>query len=160
MAIQKKPLSVEEATLKMASLCARSERCVSEIDRKLFQLGLNSSQRRDIIGYLKEEKYIDENRFAKSFVNDKVRFSAWGPYKIRLALSQLKISSSLISETLKTVDDALWEEALMKNARSKARQLNLSGEDSIKEREKIFHYPLSRGFTSSQAKRAILNLKK
>ena len=34
------------------------------------------------------EKYIDESRFAKAYVNDKYKFNKWGRIKIRFELSK------------------------------------------------------------------------
>ena len=74
--------SETKALNRMANLCARREYCVFDIKSKLmrYELGHESIER--IIEHLIKEKYIDELRFARSFINDKIRFNKWGRVKI------------------------------------------------------------------------------
>ena len=54
-----------------------------------------------IIDRLKAEKYIDEARYCRSFINDKLRFNKWGRKKIEFALKQKQIPLELISDAFK-----------------------------------------------------------
>lgn len=155
MALRKKPVTPEAALNRMAQLCSRSEQCEFEIDKKLFNMGLNPLQRKEIIEYLKANRYIDNARYAKSFANDKVRFSLWGPRKIKAALINHKISASLITEAIEAIKEEDIETALMKSAESKSRNLDLTGENSRDERRKLFNYLITRGFSGSDANRAV-----
>ena len=123
----KKPITKESALLRLASLCSRSEQFEFDINRKMMNWGLNSSQRQELLEYLKENKYLDESRFARSFTNDKARFSAWGPYKIRLELRRRQINNNLITEAISNVEQKIWKEGLLKNLNSKAKNLDLTG---------------------------------
>ena len=71
----KKTITYEEALAKSASLCSLSEKCISDIQKKLLSWGINNEDGEKIIGRLLQERYIDENRFAKFFVKDKHRFA-------------------------------------------------------------------------------------
>lgn len=160
MAIRKKPLTIEEAKLKMAGLCARSEQCSFSIEKKLYNLGLSSSQRKEIITFLEEERYLDDYRYARSFANDKARFNHWGPRKIRAALSVQKISGIAINEALEKIDEKIWEEGLMKCARAKAKYLDLTGSEGMENCRKLFVYLMGRGFLSSESSKAVKLMKK
>ena len=159
MALKKKPVTAEEAKLKMASLCSRSEQCEADVSNKLYKLGLSSGERTEIINYLKEERFIDNSRFAKAFARDKARFSYWGPKKIKAALALKKISSSEINEALSEVDEEDWTNALMKSAISKSRNLDLCGEEGYENRRKLFTFLIGRGFTGEQANRGVRIMK-
>lgn len=144
----KKTVTKEEMLLKMADLCARSEQCAFDIATKLRLKGLSASDISDVISSLTERKFIDDYRFARSFARDKVRFSAWGRRKIRLALAAKRIPSSVISDALLEIDDADYRDALSRCARSKAASLDLS---NYEDRLRLYRYLASRGFESELA---------
>ena len=89
----KKELSPEEALYRAAALCSTAERCKSEIEEKLSRWGISASETHRIVDRLEQEKYIDESRYCRSFVNDKIRFDHWGRIKITAALRQKKIDN-------------------------------------------------------------------
>lgn len=161
MPIRKKPITPEEARLKMASLCSRSEQCEYDIRHKLINMGLSSSQMSEIISFLREEKFIDNARYAKSFANDKAKFSRWGPFKIKAALVAKHIPSSLINEALACINEEIWEDSVLKNATAKAKSLDLliPGEDGYNNRKKLFEFLIGRGFQSSLANKAVKIMK-
>ena len=159
MPTDKKEISPEKARLKMATLCARSEQCEDDILKKLRNLGLSFSDAKDIVNNLKIEKFIDHRRFASNFAHDKVKFAYWGPRKIKAALAAKRIESSFISEALNEIEDSDWEAAVMKCARSKARNLDLRGDENYDNRKKLFVYLVGRGFTSPQSNKAVRVLK-
>lgn len=160
MALKKKPLTPEAACLKMASLCARSEQCEFEIARKLQNIGLTATQRKEIIDYLKEERYIDNQRYSKSFTSDKARFSGWGPYKIKAALIAKRISTKHINEAISMIPDSVWKESVMKIAASKAKNMDLDGDENKENRIKLYRYLLGRGYSSSDAVKAVNTIRK
>lgn len=142
----KKQLEPEEALLKMADLCARSEQCEADIYRKLRLKGLGHNDAMDIIAELRNRKFIDDFRYARSFARDKVRFSAWGRRKIRLALIAKKIPSSIIEEAFGEIDSQDYASALDRAASSKLSGLNLS---LYEDRLRLYKYLVSRGFESN-----------
>ena len=160
MTLNKKPISIEKARLKIASLCSKSEQSEYDLKGKLFKMGLSASQSKEIIDFLKEEKYLDNRRYAKSFANDKAKFSYWGPYKIKLALSQHKIPGNIISEVISEIDPLIWKEAILKCAINKARNLDLIDEETgFENRKKLFKHLISRGFSSIDANKAVKKMK-
>lgn len=156
----KKEVTKEKALERLASLCSRSEQCESDLNRKLIAWHLPAIDRNDIIEYLKTNRYIDEKRYAKSFVNDKARFSAWGPVKIRIELKKRKIKSSVIKEALANVDKDVWKEALLRCVRAKSRNLELTGEEGFENSQKLLRYLISRGFSTEISLRVISLIKR
>lgn len=71
----------------MASYCSVAERCLQDISKKLDATGLSEEAKENIKLRLVQEKFLDEKRFTRAFVNDKLRFNQWGRVKI---LSELK----------------------------------------------------------------------
>lgn len=151
MACKRKKTDPENAKVKMADLCARSEQCEYDISRKLYNMGLTPGEREEIISYLKDHGFIDDTRFAKSYALDKCRFSCWGPYKIRQGLAAKRIYSSTADDAIAEIDDELWDETAVKVARTKSRTLDLCGAEARTERIKLYKFLLTKGFASDMA---------
>lgn len=150
--MNKKPAEPEALRLKMADLCARSEQCEYEIRGKLRKKLLQSSEIDKIIRFLTEERFIDNERYARSFTNDKVRFAGWGRNKIRMALAYKRIPSVLISKAFEEIDEDEYKSALMRVARAKAKILDL---EEYEDRAKLYRHLLSKGYESALASKAI-----
>lgn len=154
--IRKKSIDPEKARLKMADLCARSEQCEYDIREKLKRWQLPSAAIEEIIDSLKERRFIDNFRFAKSFTNDKVKFSAWGRNKIRQALKLKRIPAEVIEEAFEDFDSEEYNKALLRAAKAKASALDLS---IYEDKAKLYRHLLSRGFESRKISAVINKLK-
>lgn len=141
----KKPADPEALLKRMAGLCAKSEQCSFDINLKLYKAGLPKEKREEILRYLTDNRYIDDARFARSFASYKVRFSAWGKRKIRMALAAKRIPSDLISSALEGIEDADYEAAIKRVIEAKKREIDLTDRE---QRAKLYHQLLSRGFES------------
>lgn len=161
MALKRKIYTAEEAQLKMETLCSRSEQAASDIKLKLFRMGMSGEIINNIIESLKENRFIDETRYARSFANDKLRFSGWGPNKIKGALFLKKIPTQIIMEVIGALDPEIVEASLMKAAFSKAKGLDLTceGREGYNNRKRLYIYLIGRGFSSSDANRAVKKMK-
>ena len=76
----------EQILRKLAADCARSEHCTGEMADKMRRWGIDEEVQVRIIAYLVEHHYIDDQRYAKLFVREKMKFNQWGPRKIEQAL--------------------------------------------------------------------------
>ena len=142
-----KPLSEPEALNRAAAYCTTCERCVSEVCAKLVAWGMDSVQQRRIIERLISEDFINEERFCRAFVNDKVRFNRWGRRKISLALREKRVEASLVKVALDAIDDEVYMAALVAVVAAKRRELK--GKDDYLSKQKILRYAASRGFEPS-----------
>lgn len=68
----------------------------------------------EVIERLKNQKYLDDMVYAKAFVNDRIKFSNNGPYKIKRELEDKKISNTIIEDVLSVFDSSLEREKLDK----------------------------------------------
>ena len=82
----KKEITQQEAFLQLASLCAQAEHCEKEMRDKLKRWGIDESAQNHIIERLINERYIDDERYARAFVKDKIRYNKWGRRKVQQGL--------------------------------------------------------------------------
>ena len=107
-----KGITIAEAQQKLEHYCAYQERCHLEVSRKLTTLGIIPSAQEQIIGHLIEENYLNESRFAQSFVRGKFRMKKWGKERIVRELKQRQISSYNIRLGLKEIESNAYEATL------------------------------------------------
>ena len=148
-----KELSESEALNKAASYCTTCERCISEVTAKLVAWGVDITVQQRILNRLKQENFINEERYSHAFVNDKLRFNRWGRVKISAALREKRIHPSLIKEALEQIDDEMYMRILCEVIDSKRRELR--GKDDYASRQKILRFAVSRGFEPNLIMQAI-----
>ena len=79
----------------MAQLCSRSEQCSADIRRKMITYDLVNEVVEEIIEKLKKEKFLDDQRYVKSYISDKFRLNKWGKIKMKY---YLKIINTIFSQ--------------------------------------------------------------
>ena len=139
-----KQYSEPEALNKAAAYCTLTERCTAEVNAKLVAWGMASAARQRIIERLVDEKFIDERRYCRAFVNDKMRFSHWGRIKISAKLKEKELPAEEIANALAGIDEEEYADILQKILKSKRREIGKS--DDYQTRLKLLRFATSRGF--------------
>ena len=148
-------MNLNNSTLlnKAATYASRCEHCESEVREKLLTWGGTSEEADEIIAYLIEERYIDNQRYANSYSKDKFRFNHWGKYKIGMMLRSKNIDSDIIEEALNQIDEEEYIEKLQQILKEKLRSIKYSSE--YEKKGKLFKFAQSRGFESSAISKVI-----
>ena len=135
--MEKRELSKAEWLDKCEAYCARAEHCAADVQRKLYEWGAPS----DLYGFIEENLYkngfLNDARFCRAYVHDKVAYQSWGRLKIRAGLRALQLPESAIREAM----DELDEEQYTANLR------NLIAQRSSDTPDKRLRFLLQRGFT-------------
>ena len=108
----KKYVSRAEALSKLQRYCAYQDRCHQEVRSKLLDLGIYGDDLENIIVELIEEKFLDEERFARSYARGKFRIKRWGRDRIRRELRQRAISPYCIRKAMTEIDEAEYQKVL------------------------------------------------
>ena len=148
-----KQLTPGEALNKAAAYCTLCERCISEVSAKLAAWGVPHGEQHEIIERLQLEGFIDEARYCRAFVNDKVRFNRWGRIKIRAALSEKRLPRELVNEAIDNINEEEYMSALAEVIAAKRRELK--GKDDYAAQQKIMRYAAGRGYEPSLIMKAI-----
>ena len=133
-----------ETLLKLQSFCAYQERCIKEVRDKLKRLKVEPQYFNSIISSLVNDNYLNEDRFVKSFVSDKIRLNKWGKVKIRYELLKKQIPESLINKQLSEIDEDTYTNLIQDTINKKLKEFPQPL--SPKDRNKLIRQLLSKGF--------------
>ena len=124
--------------------CSGAEHCCFEVRAMLQRHEAESGDIDRILKHLIKEGYIDESRYARAFVHDKVRFAKWGRVKIAQALWQKRIPQDVADSALATIDEDEYMTALNDVAQSRYRAAK--GATEYERKMKAMKSVCSRGY--------------
>ena len=139
-----KPLTPDQVLDKMAKFCAYQERCVKDVRDKLKTFDIPEEEKTKILDYLLDNRFVNDERFAKSFVRGKVNQSGWGINKIRFHLIQKGIAKDIIDEALGQTDEDLYRQRLIEILKTKSK--TVKAENDFEKRRKLAAYAMQKGF--------------
>jgi regulatory protein len=144
MKVRLKKYNNDEAYRKLMQYCSYQDRCHKEIKDKLYEWGFDSEDTGKLIIKLLEDKYLNEERFARSFVRGKFNYKHWGRQKIRQELKKKGITDNLIRIALQEINDRDYQSTLRKLIISKQKQLK---EKSARIRDyKTIQFLITKGY--------------
>ncbi|MBR6867171.1 MAG: RecX family transcriptional regulator [Prevotella sp.] len=140
-----KEVTEQGAYLQLAQLCARSEHCQYELTEKMRRWGMAPEAQARVMARLVGERYVDDERYCRAFVRDKIRYNKWGRRKVEQALWMKRIDTEIQQRILGEVDDEEYLSVLRPLLKQKRRTLKAASD--YEENQKLVKFALSRGFT-------------
>lgn len=134
-----------DAYLTLAALCAQGEHCQYEMTEKMRRWELSDEAQARIMQRLVSERYIDDERYARAFVKDKVRYNKWGRRKVEQALWQKRIDDDIRQRVLNEVDDEEYLNVLRPLLHQKRKTVKAASD--YERNQKLMRFALNRGFT-------------
>lgn len=146
-------MSGQQAFVKLSALCARSEHCQHEMQEKMRQWGVSEQEQAQVMERLVKGSYVDDNRYARAFAKDKVRYNKWGRRKVEQALWLKHIDKDIIKQTLDEIDDDEYLAVLRPLLKQKRKSTKAKSEYEIT--IKLIKFALSKGFTMDIIKQCL-----
>lgn len=143
----------QEAYLTLASLCANAEYCQWEMREKMRRWELSEEAQTHILNRLVSERYIDDVRFARAFVKDKVKYNKWGRRKVEQALWQKHIDEDIRQQVLDEIADEDYVLVLRPMLQQKRKSIKANSDYELN--GKLIRFAVSRGFTMDIIKQCI-----
>ncbi len=141
--MKKSVTSIEEVKRALANFCVYQERCYQDIEKKLATYNIIPQVKEEIILYLLQNNFLNEERFAKNWVSGKIN-KKWGKRKIEYQLRMKGISERNIQLALATIDNEIYKNTLLAIAIKKTEMLK--EESNYKKKIKLTKYLQSKGF--------------
>ena len=140
-----KEVTEQGAYLQLAQLCARSEHCQHDLLEKMRRWEMSDEAQAHVMQRLVSERYVDDERYARAFVHDKIKYNKWGSRKVEQALWQKRIEDDIRQQVLSEVDDEEYLSILRPLLKQKRR--STKAENDYELNRKLVRFALSRGFT-------------
>lgn len=137
-------MTESEGKTRAEAYCSAAEHCRSEVRAMLERHGAEKPDIESIINNLVKEGFIDESRYARAFVHDKVRFAKWGKVKIAQALWQKRIPQDITDAALESIEDDEYLAALRDVVKAKFR--TVKGATEYERKMKTMRSVCSRGY--------------
>ena len=142
-----KPLTPDQVLDKMSKYCAYQERCVKDVKDKLKTYDIPQASKDEILDYLLDNRFVNDERFARSFVRGKVNQSGWGVNKIRFHLMQKGIDKDMIDEALGQTDEEVYKQKLIDILKAKTK--TVKAETDFERKRKLAAFAMQKGFEGS-----------
>ena len=140
------------------TICILVDTSVKYIDRRLRSINelrdyLKNKEEdtiiiEEVIDKLIDYKYLDDDRFTKAFIKDKLNFTNWGDYKIKNELKRLGVNEEIIYNNMTSIYDNIFYERINKII---DKYISINKKYSgIKLKNKIYNHLLTLGYSKEK----------
>jgi regulatory protein len=133
---------------KAAAYCAYQERTQDEVKKRLQKWKIWGEEADEIIAELITQKYISEERFAKTYAGGKFRIKNWGKIKIRQELQRRGLTEYNIREGIKEITDETYHQNLRELLLRKKTLIEDKEPDTFRLKQKLARFALGKGYES------------
>ena len=143
--IDNKIYELYESAIKYIGIRLRS---IKEIKEYLIKKENDVEIINRVCNKLLESNYLDDERFTKAYIKDKLNFTTMGDYKIRKELERFGIDSTIIEDNISNIDNSLLETKMKKIIEKDIRTNKKYSGVNLK--NKIYNHLLSQGYSQSK----------
>jgi len=129
---------------KAMRFCSSKEVCFKDITLKLNYWDANPDHIEKILNILVEEKFINEERYAKAFASDKFKFNNWGRKKISFQLTGKNISTLNIQKALNEISEEEYYKTAQKLILNKLK--SIKSDNILEIKNKILLFMTNKGY--------------
>jgi regulatory protein len=129
---------------RIAGFCAYQERTHAEVRSRLWEWGVYEDETEEMIVYLIENNYLNEERFAKAYAGGKFRMKQWGRIRIKHELKYKGLSDYCIKVGLAEIDEEDYLNTIRKMIHRKADKDDF--ENPYLKKHKLARYIIGKGF--------------
>ncbi|MCK5413483.1 MAG: regulatory protein RecX [Candidatus Pacebacteria bacterium] len=151
-------MEIKNLALKFAiKLLTLRRRSVFEIKTRLQKKGYESDIIKQVIEDLNSYKYLDDEAFAESYINDRMNFRPCGRFIIKKELKERGISENIIE---RKIEELISIEQEIKSAKKLATQKSKTISEKIEKNkaiQKVKAYLQSKGFSFDVINQAVKN---
>ena len=142
----RKTYTIEEALKKLQNYCSYQERCHQEVQQKLKEMHMIPEAIDFITVQLIQDNFLNEERFAKTYVRGKFIIKKWGRHRLTLELKKKNVSKNNINQALKEIDEQEYIDTF--NSLAEKRLKSIKEPNKLKKKKKLTDYLLYRGWES------------
>lgn len=140
--------------LRLLSICPRTEK---ELQVKLAARGCSAEDAGRIIGFLKKERFVDDQAFAREWIESRMRSNPRSRAALEHELAKKGVHPEVITNVFSGMEDVLDEkETALSLARRKLFEARMKKGDSA--RAKLYRYLAGKGFAEETVEDVVREL--
>ncbi len=143
--IDNKVFELYQIAIKYISIRLRS---IKEIKEYLLKKEEDINIINRVCDKLIKNKYLDDEKFAKAYIKDKLNFTTIGDYKLRKELERLGIDNNIIEENINNIDSNFLRERIKKIIDKDIK--NNKKYSGINLKNKVYNHLLTQGYSQSK----------
>lgn len=140
-------MTYETALQRTTAMCSMGEHCLHDIREKLVKWNLSTTEIQKILDYLVDEKFIDESRYCRAYVMDKLRYNHWGRIRIAQMLRMQRLDAHDIQQAMDQIPEDEYMDILQNVLTTKAR--SVKARSTYERNGKLIRFAIGRGFEMS-----------
>lgn len=146
-------ITEEQAYQKLSALCASAEHCSHEMAEKMRRWQMSEDTVARVMERLVSDKFVDDERYCRFFVRDKIRYNKWGRRKVEQALYMKRIPEDISARILDEVDPQTYIDILRPLLQAKRKSVKAGSDYELN--GKLIRFALGRGFSIEEAKECL-----
>ena len=112
---------------------------------KMKRWELSEEAQARVMAQLIEERYVDDRRYARAFVKDKICYNKWGRRKVQQGLWMKRIDKEIQDEVLDEIDEKEYLDVLKPLLKQKRKSIKANSDYELN--QKLVRFAYGRGFT-------------
>ncbi len=129
---------------RISKYCSAAERSTHDVLSKLISWGIPIEESEIILARLRAEKFLDDKRYAGSYVTEKWNLERWGKIKIENALQLKHVDHTIIHEAISTIEQEEYMQALSELLGRKYKEVKSA--NGMDDARRILMFALNRGY--------------
>jgi len=122
-------------------------RSVNEIKVYLKKKNVSLEVIEDVVDKLIKNNFLNDDNFARAFIQDKLNFTSMGKYKLINELNILKVDNDIIDKYINDISDDVWLDRIDKLINKYLKSKNKYSGNVLK--NKIYIYLVNLGYDKS-----------
>jgi regulatory protein len=140
------------------NILSRRDHSKKELERKLYQRKIEKEIIEEVIQELSNLNYLDDVRFTKEYLEEKLRLKTSGKEKIKKELFAKGVSRDIIIDVLDEKGDIDETDVALNLANKKMKLISRKNQDKWKIKQKIYSFLLSRGYDYETIEKVLNNI--
>jgi len=143
---------LEQAYHGLLNFIAFRERCEHEVHEWLYRRDLLDLEA-ELLHRLKDRNYLNDARFTRLFIKDRVKLKGWGPIRLRHELNAKRIAKVIIEDELELARSTFNFDALAQQFVE--RKLSSLPHPTQKDKKRLWSWLQRRGFEGAAIQAAL-----
>ena len=128
--------------------CSSAERCTQDVKHKLISWNVPEEKWDEILQKLYRENFLDDTRYANSYVSDKWKLDHWGKQKMKHGLLQKGFNEADIEAVLHSIDPKEYAAGLHMVLSKKRNELKM--EDPVVLAKRLLSFAKNKGYEDEE----------